>query len=130
MYGKRYPDWGWCWRCNQEVALLNATQISEMPEVISEAKRIRKAEGTDLQQAMNAAGKARIKHYEETTGCKLNFGDEEVGALALHLVSHQTRNYGIPCTNCGKLLRSSKASYCADCGFEESAQTFIQDRNK
>ncbi|MEO0769502.1 MAG: hypothetical protein AAFY72_08715 [Cyanobacteria bacterium J06649_4] len=29
---------------------------------------------------------------------------------------HYTSHYGLPCTNCGKPLRTQLASYCAACG--------------
>lgn len=34
------------------------------------------------------------------------------------LLSHRISSYGPPCQKCGRLLRTPRATFCAECGFK------------
>jgi len=51
---------------------------------------------------------AALDLYEETTG----FRETNINALW----NYRIANYGLPCTECGKPLRTPRAKFCAYCG--------------
>lgn len=54
-----------------------------------------------------------LNRYEQLTG----FRETNINAVYHHLISL----YGCPCVNCGKPLRSPRATRCAACGVKVQA---------
>lgn len=71
-------------------------------------KRHRAATGGGLVEALHACRGEALDSYERLTGFR------ETNANALW--HHQLSLYGPPCANCGKPLRTPRASYCPACG--------------
>jgi hypothetical protein len=78
-------------------------------ECVKAVKAWRRQNRATLQEAPLADlyGPALDK-YEELTGYR--------AADPAHLLKHRLRNYGLPCTTCGKHLRTPRARKCYECG--------------
>ena len=107
------PTEMYCWRCRLAVPMLTEQEWAELEplinQVILDIQNYRKQFNCSLEEAYHANfGKSALKAYEEITG----YTEENFNALW----HHRTSLYGPPCQNCGKPLRTPKASYCAECG--------------
>lgn len=71
-------------------------------------KEYRAKTGCDIKQAMKEAFKPATDKYFELTGYL------ETNHNAIY--HHRLSAFGPECKNCGHLLRTPKASYCASCG--------------
>jgi rubrerythrin len=71
-------------------------------------KIYRAATSVSLKEAVNAVHYQALDRYFEMTG----FRETNINALA----HHQLSQYGDECRSCGHLLRTKKASFCANCG--------------
>jgi hypothetical protein len=106
----------WCWRCQQEMpmlepeeaALVQRAQKQGMAFVVAEAHR----RGRRL-LPMELEGVA--KHYQPLLEMyRLLTGFVETNPSAV--VHHEVAQYGPPCPQCRKLLRTPQARFCAACG--------------
>ena len=88
----------WCWRFQMDLPMLDQPEFDDL-----KAKA-----GLVGRTGSHAFMKKLCKEYNALTGFK-----ETNGAEIFHQVLEQ---YGPPCRHCGKLLRTSKASFCAECG--------------
>ncbi len=79
--------------------------LTEQTQVI---KEYRTRTGRNLKQAMEEAFKPATEKYFELTGFM------ETNHNAIH--HHRLSAFGPECKKCGQLLRTPKASYCANCG--------------
>ena len=77
-------------------------------ESIREIQRIRVETGATIKQAMKSADLPALKKYREMTG----FVETNVNAIW----HHRRSNFGPECAKCGRLLRTHKARFCAECG--------------
>lgn len=57
-----------------------------------------------------------LDYYEKLTGFK-----ETVPNAIMH---HQISQYGPPCESCGKPYRTTKASFCAACGYKRQQNSY------
>jgi hypothetical protein len=71
-------------------------------------KTYRSSTGVSLKEATSALNSQAFDRYFEMTG----FRETSLNALWHHHLSL----YGDECPSCGNLLRSPKASFCANCG--------------
>ncbi len=71
-------------------------------------KSYREESGVGLREALDTLRFRACEKYYEITG----FRETNPNALWHHYLSL----YGPECINCGHLLRTPKASYCANCG--------------
>ena len=71
-------------------------------------KSYREKHGGSLKEAMGGVTAEARQRYFEITG----FRETNPHAIWHHYLSH----YGPECKSCGHLLRTSEASYCANCG--------------
>jgi hypothetical protein len=72
-------------------------------------KRCRERGNTPVFEAMKRSyEEAALAKYFELTG----FRETKVQALWHHYIA----NFGPPCRACGRLLRTSRARFCAECG--------------
>ena len=117
----------WCWRCQTEYPMLEDHEWA----VLMDAHRAYGSDGRDAafewlkryatKNGMRAPIEPMKGHptmarafWYLVAGFELFTGilEESPNPIWHHWVSH----YGPPCRNCGRLLRTSKASFCAECG--------------
>lgn len=104
----------YCWRCQIDVGLLDEDEWTEIVPLLREAFRDIKgyrskthaelSEDLERSQAIPA-----LQRYKEMTG----FSETNINAIW----HHRRANYGDPCPDCGKLLRTPKAKLCPECGY-------------
>src|SRR5437667_107922 len=103
----------WCWRCKVDVPMLNEEEFSHVSNLYS--------------QAMSATKEFRERHNIPLSGVpaqelfrpvrdayrKMTGMDESNHNAVMH---HRLSIYGPACEQCGKPLRTPRASFCAACG--------------
>lgn len=98
----------WCWRCRQDVVMLDEDEYKIINDLYREcmkrAEEIRRDKGSSLKEAFEPVSDA----YEKITGLK-DFHHN----TNMH---HRISIYGPPCSKCGKPLRTSRVKMCAACG--------------
>jgi hypothetical protein len=67
--------------------------------------------GASIKEAIGAVHYQSLDLYYEITG----FRETNINALE----HHQLSQYGSECPTCGHLLRTPKASFCANCGMRK-----------
>jgi hypothetical protein len=101
----------WCWRCKQEVPMLNEDEYNIIAQLYKECcdKSIQcERKGLRCKINLNQLFKPVVNEYERITGMK----DSHHNAIMHHRISL----YGEPCKVCGKPLRTPMATYCVACG--------------
>ena len=107
------PTNQYCWRCEKIVPMLDEAEWAQLAPLLSEMtnqiQKYRQNSGASLDQALQRKWGFAVlaKHFELT-------GAEERNADALW--HHRLNDYGPPCGKCGRLLRTKRASFCAECG--------------
>ncbi|RKG58301.1 hypothetical protein D7X30_17725 [Corallococcus sp. AB011P] len=91
----------WCWRCQQEVPMLDEVEFEEVSNLYRAAFR-------SSEPTMEARFAPVSQAYERLTG--------QAGCHPNVVIHHRIAQYGPPCTDCGKPLRTPEARYCAACG--------------
>ena len=72
-------------------------------------KSYRQEHGVDLEEALSQGfDEPALKKFELFTG----FKETNVNAI----YHHRRSMFGPECPNCGKLIRTSRARFCAECG--------------
>ncbi len=92
----------WCWRCQQDVPMLDEPEFEVVERLYRDALRPGPTGSIDERFAPVTAA------YERLTGfvnCHHN--------AVLH---HRLSLLGAPCSACGKPLRTPRARHCAACG--------------
>ena len=84
-----------CWRCGIEMPMLDEDEWARIAPLMSITRA-----NMDRQGALDL--------YEEMTGLR----ETNINAIWHHRIAL----YGPPCTECGKPLRTPRASFCAACG--------------
>lgn len=102
----------WCWRCKQEMPMLDEDEYAEIArlynQAISATKEFRLTWGIPLENASIHERFAPVRaHYESITGMK-----ESNENAIMH---HRITLYGQPCKNCHKPLRTPRAKLCGAC---------------
>jgi hypothetical protein len=102
----------WCWRCKQEVPMLDEDEFAEVASLygqgISATKEFRRKWGIPLENASTHERFEPVRvHYEQITGMK----ESNENAIMHHRISL----YGPACKRCRKPLRSPKAKFCGAC---------------
>ena len=109
----------YCWRCEMEIPMLEDHEWREIAPLlenpVAKIKNYIKKHDVDLKTAQIEALKPAEEKYFELTGFKEN--------NHLALWHHRLSDYGPECKKCGHLFRTSKASFCANCGQTESENT-------
>jgi hypothetical protein len=92
--------------------MLNEAEWAQLtPFLASMADRIqsyREKTGASIAEAAKICAERALNKYFELTG----FRESNVNALWHHRLSH----HGPPCLYCGKLLRTTRAARCVECG--------------
>lgn len=101
-----------CWRCNRDMPFLNETEWLEVEPLLSGAiaviKQYRESHHCDLATAKRECTPDVTRKFEQLTGV--------AGVNYETIYHHRLQDWGPECTQCGELLRTQKASYCAHCG--------------
>lgn len=128
-YGKRYPEWGWCWVCQTEVPLLtDQARDSIADELRDYSQRImsyREKTGALLKDALKHVNTNVFDLHYKLTGSRVVI-DPDYADSGHHLLRHHIDHIGPPCWNCGKLLRTQAASYCPECMASREAGKFVE----
>lgn len=89
----------WCWRCQMEVPMLDEIEWAEL---------MASQEPHTHGGGFHAQRQALLNIYERVTG----FHETNPNAVGHHRIAQ----YGPPCQECGKPLRTPRAQLCAACG--------------
>ena len=103
----------WCWRCRMELPMLDEEEFAIVAKlylrVMHGAKKFRMRNDAPLSDVPLAELFRPLREaYFELTGMN------ETNANAI--MHHRISLYGPTCENCGKPLRTPRASFCAACG--------------
>jgi hypothetical protein len=103
----------WCWRCRQEMPMLDEQEYTEAfrlyGECLNATKEFRQRWNVPLANASIDERFRPIREwYEQLTGVP--------GCHANAILHHRFSDFGNPCRVCGKPLRSPRAKLCAACG--------------
>ncbi|RRA49340.1 hypothetical protein D1Y84_14695 [Acidipila sp. EB88] len=102
----------WCWRCKADVPMLDEAEFGELTRLYDGAfqavQKLRAEQGLTLTQTPvhEMFEPVRMRYAEVTCG------DDRYVNDARH---HRLANYGPPCVQCGKPLRTVKAKLCGSC---------------
>lgn len=123
----------WCWRCQCNVRMLEDHEWS----IVMEAHRIRGNHSGDQEKGLLEALRMLDKMADRKGLKKPSRPSDDVPVISRrlwHLIAgyelftgiledspnpiwhHNLLSFGPKCTNCSRLLRTSKANYCASCG--------------
>ena len=108
------PQQVYCWRCQIDIPMLDehewAQLVPLLTHVLDRAQTYRDRTGASPQVALEQGiYRLALDKYRELTGhVETNFNA---------LWHHRLANYGPPCQQCGKLMRTRVARFCAECGF-------------
>ena len=101
------------WRYSREMPYLDEAEWQEISPLLTNAVQAimdyRKEHGCDVATARIKCKPVATKRFQELTG---------VSNVHFEQIFHLRRsNFGIECEECGHLLRTPRASFCADCGW-------------
>lgn len=106
----------YCWRCREEVPMLNDAADAELQAMWAEAcetiaRRKLSAVDSPEEDSKQPEMEAFCRRYWEITGKEWKMR---------HLtVYHRIADYGPPCIHCGKPLRTHNATTCLECGHKQ-----------
>ncbi len=102
-----------CWKCRTVMPFLEENEWEQVSPLLEGAKKAiqeyREENNCSLQTAREFCKPEAMLKFEELTG-KPNVHFE----IICH---HRLKNWGQECPECGHLLRTPKAKYCAKCGW-------------
>jgi hypothetical protein len=103
----------WCWRCQQEMPMLEEEEYAETLRLYNECatgtKEFRERWWVPLESVGVRERFLPVrKWYEELTGV----ADCDEGEILRHCLAR----FGAACRVCGKPLRTPRARLCAECG--------------
>ena len=106
-------EWHYCWRCKGKMPLLDRDEWELLEPLlrksIANVQAYRERHNAPLSEAVTLGyGADALAKYQELTGYK----ETNVNALW----HHRLDNFGPPCAACGRLLRTARARFCAECG--------------
>jgi hypothetical protein len=109
--------WLFCWRCGCDMPMLDEAEFAEVEPLYRSGVWLVKQEQAD--QAMRGTTLSErfqplLDAYERLTGFR------ETNANAV--MHHRLALYGLPCVQCGKPLRTPRASRCMACGADRHAE--------
>lgn len=101
----------YCWRCQRDMPFLDEPEWarieSSLQQGMLDIKQYRHSTGADIRTARNQVKPTAMRLFLEITGVD--------GMHADTIAHHRLRDWGPECSNCGYLLRTAKATYCANC---------------
>lgn len=106
----------YCWRCKTQMPMLEEDEWALLePLLVEQLKQIKayRAEHMcDLKTGIANAYKPATEKYQQITGYHEPNSD--------NIYHHRLSIFGPECKQCGHLLRTPKASFCANCGLSVS----------
>jgi hypothetical protein len=108
----------YCYRCHRDVPLLDETEFAFFEALFNECAvplgaYLSQDHSLPRTGAMPDFFRPFLEEYERRTG----FRETDPKAFAHHLRSY----FGPACRNCGRLLRTPRASKCMECGTPKEA---------
>lgn len=102
----------WCWRCKQQVPMLDEEEYAVIARLHSQAtlatKDFRRTHETSLKDTpLYEIFKPVCAEYEQITSMNEENRNE--------ILKHRISLYGPPCKQCHKPLRTPKARFCGYC---------------
>lgn len=102
----------WCWRCKQEVPMLDEDEYAVITRLFKEStssvKDFRRVHGSSLKDTpLRELYRPVCAEYEHITGMKESNHNE--------ILRHRISLYGPPCKSCSKPLRTPNAKLCGAC---------------
>lgn len=102
----------YCWRCKAGIPMLDEDEWEQIsPHFVGgfeRAKRYHEMRDVSLTEAMQHGFGTALSMYFRFTGLR----ETNVNALWHHRLSQ----FGPPCHECGKPLRTPRAKLCTECG--------------
>ncbi|OON69013.1 zinc ribbon domain-containing protein [Hymenobacter sp. CRA2] len=108
----------WCWRCQQDMPMLEPAEFRLMIRAREEGMGL--VEQERLRRGGSALAPLALEGLAERFRPMLEMyrlltGFEETNPNAVY--HHSTAQFGPPCPQCHKPLRTPQARYCPQCGF-------------
>jgi hypothetical protein len=108
----------WCWRCRMELPMLDEEEFAIIAKLylggIGGVKEVRTRNDASLSETFRTdLFRPMREAYFQMTG--IHESNENA------IMHHRISLYGPACENCGKPLRTPRASFCAECGRVPSA---------
>ena len=102
----------YCWKCKKDMPFLEEDEWKQVGPLLSDARRaikeFREEQNCDLQEALRKCRPKATLKFEELTG---------LSGIHFHIIQHhRLKDWGEECPDCGHLLRTPKAKFCANCG--------------
>lgn len=103
----------WCWRCKQDVMMLDEEEYKRVNDLyylcIKSVKKYKEENGVSLNESpIDKLFEPVRLEYEKITGI--------VNCYHNAIMHHRISLYGEQCISCGKPLRTPLAKICAKCG--------------
>jgi hypothetical protein len=103
----------YCWRCSADVPMLDEVEYAEVRAIYDTCYRAAKSYRTRRNAPLDKTPLAELykpvqQAYGRITGV--------VGFDPHHILKHRIADFGPPCANCGRPLRTPDAQMCASCG--------------
>lgn len=109
----------YCWRCGEDVPMLDEDEFAVVEAHYSRAVRSIKATARLQDPAIRA--EFIKEQYRPVFDAFRRITGQDHTTDPSDLMHHRIANYGPPCHQCGKPLRTPRARYCAACGADRPA---------
>jgi hypothetical protein len=104
----------YCWRCGMDVPMFDETEFAYVDALYARAVRaIKEYSRTNGREALK---NFILEQYQPVFEAHRRLTGRELRTDPAALLHHRIRKYGPPCSECGKPLRTPRATYCAACG--------------
>ena len=114
----------YCWRCPTPVPMLSEEEWHEIVPLLHKDIKYIKDHRTktqiSLREALDTLQFEACKKYFEITG----FHEADPNTIWHRRLS----DYGPECSNCSYLLRTNKASFCANCGLRINLEQKMENK--
>ena len=112
------PQIHYCWRCKQERPFFDEEEWRLLKPIATQRLHAIKVYRSRHQCSVSVAT-AAVDSLPKFRELPLLAGDP--AANPTDLWHHRLATHGPPCKNCGKLLRTPRASRCVECGVAVAA---------
>jgi hypothetical protein len=114
----------WCWRCRKEVPMLEDDEIRPIEDLFAKYRPRIDELGKEIQRSAEAKREWNRLIEERDAEAMRLFAVQtgQVPGEPYDVVHHRASIYGPQCKQCGKVLRTPKASKCLECGWRVGTQ--------
>ena len=114
----------WCWRCRQEMPMLEAEEFALVQQARMHGMAVVEREARRRGRVLNLMPPDTLiaRHHQpvlEMYWLLTGFAETNASAVWHHVVDQ----YGPPCPQCHKPLRTPQARFCVACGFGKDDAT-------